>query len=99
MRKLGFRLAIEAKTNQPTKENYITPKPKPNLMRFILIFHSGLGLTMKFLLEVLLIYLNFTENLLSLFIHLEITVPKKVHIFSLGQFLFFLLQYLNYKLG
>lgn len=58
-------------------------------MRFILIFHSGLGLTMKFLLEELLIYLNFTENLLRLFIHLEITVPKKVHIFSLGQFLFF----------
>ena len=67
----------------------MTPKPKPNLMCFTLIFHPGLGLTMKFLSELLLIYLNFTENLLSLFIHLEITAPKKVHIFSLGQFLFF----------
>lgn len=54
---MGFQLAIKTKANHPTQENYITPKPKPNLMRFILIFHSGLGLTMKFLLEVLLIYL------------------------------------------
>jgi len=89
MRKLGFRLATKAKANPPTQENYITPKTKPNLMHFNFIFHSGLGLTMAFLLEVLLIYLNFTENLLSLFIHSEITVPKKVHVFSLGQFLFY----------
>lgn len=89
---MGFHLAIKTKANHPTQENYITPKPKPNLMRFILIFHSGLGLTMKFLLEVLLIYLILWKDL-SHFIHLEITVPKKIDIFSLGQFLFFFFCY------
>lgn len=63
-------------------------KTRPHLTHFILIFYSGLGVIIKFLFEVLFIYLNFTENL-GLFRHLEITVSKKIHVFSLGQFYFF----------
>lgn len=95
--RLSFQLASKRKVSQPRNLHHAKIQTKRHA--FYLHLFSWFWLYHEILFGDAAHLLNFTD-LLSLFIHLEITVPRKVHIFSLGPFLFyFLLQYLNYKLG
>lgn len=85
-----FQLASKRKASQPSNSrnlHHTKTQTKPHA--FYPHLFSWFGFDHGILYGDAAHLLNFTKHLLSLFIRLEITVPRKVHIFSLGDTFYF----------